>query len=186
MYIKIDINTPGNLKNIICESGEILGIYTIETDENGAKTPVNIQLFENCYFITNDMIIYPVSEKKSGNCFDIVNLKYLKKPDEILKKEKYGLLCLKILNHPGVKELKTAINDQINVKNEPGINLENIMFDNAESIAWLNWYYTVAKNNHDLSGLTIEEININMFGEIPTVPESFQRFLPLGWENEFN
>lgn len=97
---------------------------------------------------------------------------------KIQKEEKYGQLVGQILNDPYLKALIEACRAQLLEAQIPGINTNNAIFEKQECLDWLNKYNSIAKDQQDLSKVSLDEINISMF-ELPAIPAAFSSRFPV-------
>jgi hypothetical protein len=177
-YVKID------------SSNNILKILDSKEDENcleiGKDIFWKVDVKRNGQIISispNDMVeteevvkFYDnVSELKLSVDNGVKTIRF-KTYDE-MKKEKYKTLILKVLNDQNIKSIVSATLTQLLQTNMEGINQSNAIFNNQECLDWQNWYNTLAKDDMDLSGFSLEQINESILN-MPPIPISFvSRFL---------
>jgi hypothetical protein len=118
-----------------------------------------------------------VLNKPIKSDYKIIEDNLLLKTNEDKKLEKYIKIQNEILNDPVIYKLIDGIHKQNTSINIPGVSATNIIFTATESADWLNWYYSVAKNNHDLKWLSIEQITPALFGEPPAIPDVYKKII---------
>lgn len=157
MYIKTNTNNYYNnsdFHEIVNISGEFLEEGILIEEENIESN-----------FNSKNEIYYNQLENK-------IKLKTL----DMLKYEKYKKLQNDMLNNILLKELRNAMTFQV-ISEQQGANPSNKIFTSEQIAAWGNYFGEIAKDNHDLSGLTIEQINPSIFGIIPEIPQAYQNIV---------
>lgn len=179
MYIKYkneNYQNNENLREIIKQSGEVLGTYNIFINEDGAKTKTNIILDENCIEITEDMITIPFDEKRLM-LFDISQNKIIAKTDNQLKLEKLNKLQSEILSK--LKDINIAISCQ-EATNNLLLEEEKIYTISKEDIKTIGKYQNTVATFHmsfNPDDYTLEEINETIFNQELELPEIITRLL---------
>jgi hypothetical protein len=98
------------------------------------------------------------------------------KNDESKKYDKYKIIQKEMLNNVQLKELRNAMTFQ-KMAELTGSDPANKIFTDQQIIDWGNYFGEIAKDNHDLSGLTIEQIDASVFGAMPSIPEAYEDIL---------
>jgi hypothetical protein len=153
MYIKTDNNPylgDGNLAEILNMSGDI--INGIEITES--MIPVNFESKRDVVFniSANEIQLKTVDQKKL---------------------EAYKAIQNALLNDVNLKELRNAMSFQ-KMAELTGSDVANKIFTDAQIIAWGDYFGEIAKDNHDLSSYTLEQITPAIFGAIPDLPPAYQ------------
>jgi hypothetical protein len=157
MHIRIS-NEPylndANLAQITRLSGEVL--------DDGIK-------------VTEEMI--PLGfESKNDVIFNIPANEIQLKTIDQKKAEVYKKIQNALLNDVNLKELRNAMSFQ-KMAELTGADVANKVFTDAQIIAWGDYFGVIAKDNHDLSSYTLEQITPAIFGVIPDLPEAYQNII---------
>jgi len=111
----------------------------------------------------------PSEIKKEGNT---IRLKTL----EELKYEKYKTIQNAMLNDPSLTALRDAMTFQT-ITESKGASPENKIFTDEQISNFGNYFGSMAKDGHDLSALSLEEITPAIFGQMPELPAGFQNII---------
>jgi hypothetical protein len=179
MYIKYSskaFQNDNNLREIITQSGEVLGTYETNIDENGAKTKINIVLGDNCLKVTEAMITESFDEKNKM-LLDISNNQIIKKTDNQLKLEKLTKMQSSVLEK--LKDVRGAISAQgetNKVKEKKGKTpVYAISEDDIEIIGDYQHQVATFHETWNPDNFTFEQINESMFNGNLVLPEIVTR-----------
>ena len=182
MYIKIgtvDYLEDPNLREIIQISGEVIGTFDTETDQNGAKTKINIVLEENSMEITEGMIAENY-DSKDFVVYDIAQNKIIKKTINQLKTERlsyYQGLILKKLS----ENINSALNTQETgnkIRVSKGkTEIKRITDDQIDVITEYQDTVVNFHNTWNIEDYNIEDIDQNIFNGGLAIPDIVLRLL---------